>query len=719
MDIHVKGFVSQVARGVHRASLVCLLVMLALNAAHAQMRVKLLLTSNIQGKSFVSTENQELVDPLLVLAQNIQAEQTAGADLYLDMGNAFYPGLLSKYSSGAIMMDFFDAMECGATLVSSKDMHIGLDNLSFLQARSDVRLLSANIARPEGPAFKPYYVAEVRGTRIAFVGLSSKTLGFDIAEKSLYNTTIVDEQAALEPVIKEINASGVRHVVLLSGLTLGDTLKMMEVFPAIDLALCGGDYTGALYAGKASRVDLVDGRTIAMLDDRFDYFTVDILLEDKVFFQAMHPRKALPRTTTTSAYQELRQRLTLWKRKYLAEQNQTMAQIDETACVLDDVRLTQLLRDRFNSELAVVDKNTINACPITGDVRQSDFLRMVNLDYNIFTFALRGEQLKRLHESKPDLVVTGFTYGKTVGVQGYPLEPLRKYRVAATQSAFEKIQRLLGTELNYSNSWSTVTELLAADLAKERVVLRTDYTYLERRFRTLVDVYLANFVTSVDVDRDPNIETPVDQPSRSYDKWGIEDRIDVSFYNEKHRLVLTPYIFYVSQDDDYLQNLLRGTILYDYNLDEYWRPYNKFQADTVVRSVDGLRPVLIRETAGISYYRDWFQSKLGLGFDKKVHDPAEDADYGAEFIVGISYPFLKYFLYELDFDNFFMLENNDGGRWGLRSEIDNAISAKINQYLSVSLRYRYFYLFDDDIDEEYRSSQLITTLNVMTQFKFW
>ena len=707
------------ARVVLKTLLIGVLVIPALNAAHAQMRVRLLLTSNIQGKSFLNLENQELVDPLLVLAQNIQAEEKAGADLYLDMGNAFYPGILSKYSSGAIMMDFFDAMGCRATLVSSKDMHIGLDNLNFLQARSSVRLLSANIARPEGPTFKPYYIAEVQGTRIAFVGLSSKTLGFDIAEKNLYAATILDEQAALAPVIKEIEASGVGYIVLLSGLTLGDTLKMMEVYPGINLALCGGDYTGALYSGKVSRVDLADGRSIAMLDDRFDYYTVDLLLDKEILLQAMHPRKALPLRTTTSAYEEFLQRLTLWKRKYLAEQNQTLTTLGEKACVLDDARLTQLLRDRFNSELAVVDKNTINACPISSDVRKSDFLRMVNLDFNIFTFTLRGEQLKTLSEAKTDLVVTGFTYGKVIGVQGYPLEPSRKYRVAATQSAFEKIQRLLGTELKYSNSWSTVTDLLVSDLENEKILLRADYAYLERRFRTLVDVYLANFITSVDVDRDPDIETPVDQPSRSYDKWGIEDRIDLRFYNEKHRLVLTPYIFYVSQDDDFLQNLLRGTILYDYNFDEFWRPYNKFQADTVVRSVNGLRPVEIRETAGISYYRGIFQGKLGLGFDKKVSDPSEEAEYGTEVIAGINYPFLKHFRYELYLDNFVSLENVNGGRWGLRSEIDNAVSVKINEYLSFSLKYKYFYLYDDDIDEEYQSSQLITTLNVATQWKFW
>lgn len=710
------AFVSRIVTILVRTVLICALTV---GAAHAQTRVRLLLTSNIQGKSFTKLENQESVDPLLVLAQNIQAEKAAGVDLYLDMGNAFYPGLLSKYSSGAIMMDFFDAMGCSATLVSSKDMHIGLDNLSFLEKRGQVRLLSANIVRPEGPAFDPYFVAEIGSTQVAFVGLSSKALGFDIAEKSLYNASIQDEGGALDPVLKEIQAKGVRHIVLLSGLTLGDTIKMMELYPAIDLALCGGDYTGALYAGKAARVDLVDGRTIAMLDDRFDYFSVDLLLDYKVSFQALSPRKALPLPTATSAYREWLQRLTLWKRKYLAEQSQTLARIGDKPFVLDDIRLNQLLRDRFNCELAVVDKNTINALPISSDVRKSDFLRMVNLDYNIYTFALRGDQLKTVNDAGGDLVITGFSAGKALGVQGYPLEPQRRYRVAATQSAFEKIQRLLGTELKYTNSWSTVTDLLESDLENDRILLRADYTYLERRFRTLVDFYLSNFVTSVDVDRDPNVETPVDQPSKSYDKWGLEDRIDLTFYNEKHRFVLTPYIYYVSQDDDYLQNLLRGTILYEYNLDEYWRPYNKFQADTVVRSVDGLRPVLIRETAGISYARSYFESKLGAGFDKKVHDPAEDADYGLEFILNINYPFLKYFTYEFNFDNFASLENDDGGRWGLRSEVDNAISAKVNEYLSFSLRYKYFYFFDDDIDEEYQSSQLLTTLNVTTQWKIW
>jgi 2',3'-cyclic-nucleotide 2'-phosphodiesterase (5'-nucleotidase family) len=717
--MHLKDLSSIVSGIILRILLLCGLGLLAANPARAQVEIKLLLTSNIQGKAFLNIENQEVVDPLLVLAQNIQAERRAGADLYLDLGNAFYPGVLSRFSSGSIVTDFFDDLACEATLVSSKDLHIGLDSMDFLQKKSHVRLLSANIARTDGPAFKPYFVADVRGTRVAFVGVSSKNLGFDIAEKDLYGITVKDEKEALDPVLKEIGASGVRHIVLLSGLKLSDTLGLMTHFPQIDLALSGGDYSGVLYDGKASRLDLTDGRSIVMLEESFDYYIVDLVLDDHILFRAMHPRKALPIRTTDGSYREFVQRLTLWKQRYLAEQNQPIVRTGENAYVLDDFRLTQLLRDRYNCELAVVDKNTINTYPISRDVLKSDFLRLVNLDYNIFTFALTGEQLKSLERVNTDLVVTGWTRGQTVKVQGYPLEPKRKYRVAATQSAFEKIQYLLGKDLDYRNSWKTVTELMIADLENEKVLLRSDYAYLERRFRVLVDVYLANFITTVHVDRGDSIETPTNQPYDSYREWGLEDKIDVSFYNEKHRFVLTPYLFYVRQEDDYLQNLLRGTVLYDYNLNENWRPYNKFQCDTVVESVQGLRPMLIRETAGISAYWNYFNGKLGLGFEKKVKDPTDNAQSGLELIMGIKYPFLKYFTYEMLSDNFASLENEDGGRWGLRSEFDNAISARINNYLSVSFKYKYFYFYDDEIDERYQSSQLITSLNVITDWKIW
>lgn len=694
---------------------------LFLNAAEAQVGVRLLLTSNIQGRSVPKIENQETEDPLLILAQNIVTEKETGVDLYVDLGNGFYPGLISKFSSGSIMMDFFEYLDCAASLVSSRDLQIGVQNLEFLQKSKDVHLISANIKRPTGPVFSPYFLKEIRRVPIAFVGISSRRLEFDIAEKDLYGTDLVDEKEALEATLNEIGASGIEHIVLLSGLRLIRTLQLLESYKKIDLAICGGDYTGRLYDSKASRIDLTDGRSLIMLDRSFDYYTVDLAVEDKILLQSVQPVKAIPQRTYQENYLLFKNRLTLWKEKYQAERHQHIAEADEKEYILNDRRLLQLMRDRFNSEVAIVDSDTINPYPIKKDIRLSDLLQLVNLDYKIFTFHLKGDHIAKIvdQQDDADLVITGVAKGEKIKIQGYPLDNNRRYSVVATQSVLKKIRRFLDRKVKYRNSWSTVTDILIEDLQNEKVVLRDDYTYLDKRFRTLVDAYLANFITTADVDKGPEIKKPSDQPEKSYYKWGFENQIDVSFYNQSHQLVFTPYINYARQDDKYLNNLLRGTLLYEYNFGENLRPYNKFQCDADIDKIDDQRRILIRETVGGSYYGDYLTGKLGLGFEKKVQDPVEGPLYGLETIAGFSYPFLKYFTYTLDIDSFISAKNPENGQWGIRSEVDNVLSIRVNTFLSISLKHKYFYLYEIDPDDHYRSSQIFTTLDLQKDWKFW
>lgn len=685
------------------------------DTAHARDDFTVLLTSNTQGKFNLETENQDSEDPLLILAQNILAERQNGVDIYLDLGNAFYPGVLSKYSSGSIMMDFLDYFSCNATLVSAKDLQIGLKNLEFLQNNKKARLLSSNISRGEDTVFTPYFFADIKDTRIAIVGVSSKKIKFDIAEKRLYDIHLEDESVALEPVFKEIRATGVEHILLLSGLELNQTIQLLETFPEIDMAICGGDYIGKLYSTKVSRIDLADGRSIVMTDESTDYYILKLAVNKGISIRSVEPRMAFPIETHQRRYQQFAYRCALWKEKFQKDSDQLIASLDGKEYMPDDLMLAQLLSDRFNSEIAVVDRYTIQKYPAKKDIRHSDLISLVNFDYNIFTFFLTGEQLKALHMQADGLVIANLDENLTI--QGYPLDGKRQYKVAATQSAFENIEQIIGSEIAYSNTWKTVSELLFEDLKNEQVALRENSIHLDRRFRTIVDVSLSNFIINSHVERGENIQTPVSQPAKSYSKWGLENEIDLIFYNKYHRFWLTPYMIYMRQDDDYLHNLLRGTFLYEYNLSDALKPYNKFQFDTVVVETDRQRPMELRETVGISTYSKYFDGKLGIGFEKKIQDPAEDALYGIEALIGVRYTFLDHFTYELDTDTF--LGKRDGGnRWKLRSEIENSISAKINSYLSVSLRYKYFFL-REETGEDYRNSQIITSVDLNTGWKFW
>jgi hypothetical protein len=257
------------------------------------------------------------------------------------------------------------------------------------------------------------------------------------------------------------------------------------------------------------------------------------------------------------------------------------------------------------------------------------------------------------------------------------------------------------------------------DLQNKQIVLREDYDYLDRRFRTTIDASLSNFIDDSSVEKGDNIETPAGQPSKSYNKWGLENTVDITTYNKYHRFVFTPYMFYSRQDDSYLNNILRGTILYDYNLSEIFKPYNKFRYDTVVEEVDGQRPSLVRETMGMSAAYKYFTGKLGFGFEQEVQDPSEAPLYGVEFIVGARVPFLTHFTYTFDLDTFTGIIDEGGGQWQTRSEINNGVSAKINSYLSLSFRHKYFYYDEDATGESYENSQFITSLDLKSDWKFW
>lgn len=707
----------------------CLVVILALSilsclqtaSVRAQTNVSLLITSNLHGKFSLSTDKQQSEDPLLVLAQNIVSERNDnGFDFYLDLGNALYPGVLSKFSSGSIMVDFLDYFSCTAVLVSSEDLQVGTRNLELMQKNSKVRFLSGNILQNGKPVFTPWFSAEHAGTRIAFLGLSSKKVRFDVAEKDLYGYSLAEQVEALAPQLEEIRAAGISNIILLSGRNLKDTAQVLEHYPDIGLALCGGDYAGRFLAGKASRVDLADGRSILIANENIDYYRLKLVIEDGLQVQSFQPRKARPVATKNFLYRQFENRLTLWKEKFREDEDLPVARLTDTDHAADDLRFGQLLRDRFNCELGVVEKNTINQLPAKEDLKHSDFLGMVNRDYNIFLISLTGDEINRLPWLEEDLVIAGKTTTETTTqIQGLPLEGARTYRLAATQPAVQKIQRLLGRQIAYSNTWVTVSDLLMDDLKGNQVVLLKEYDFLDRRFRTTIDVSLANFVDNSSVKKGPNIETPPGQPSESYNKWGLENWVDIAIFNKYHRFVLTPYMFYSRQDDNYLNNILRGTFLYDYNLSEHFKPYNKFRYDTVIEKFDGLRPSLIRETVGVSSVYTYFNGKLGVGFEKQVEDPTEASLYGVELILGANIPFFSHFTYNFGLDTFAGILDENGGQWQIRSQIDNGISASINSYLSLSFRHKYFYFNDEASGESYHNSQFITSLDFKSDWKFW
>ncbi|WP_157067954.1 hypothetical protein [Desulfosarcina cetonica] len=200
--------------------------------------------------------------------------------------------------------------------------------------------------------------------------------------------------------LAEIEKTGIKHVILLSGRNLGDTIDLLQAHPQIGLALCGGDYTGRIFSVQTSRMDLADGRSVLMLNDNVDYFRLDLIVDDTIRVKAFAQKQTTAKPTEEAVYLAFKNRLSLWKEKFIEDEVKLISDLNAVESKIDDVRFAQLLRDRFDCEIAVVETDTIKPLSLNQDIKSSDFLSMVNRDYFVFLFTLTGDELNRVLEQK-------------------------------------------------------------------------------------------------------------------------------------------------------------------------------------------------------------------------------------------------------------------------------------------------------------------------------
>lgn len=690
----------------------------------ADTKFTILLTSNLQGRFSLESENQDEKDPMLLLAQSIIKEKEKSRfDVYLDLGNAFYPGALSRYSYGSIVMDFFDYFNCEATLISSRDISIGLSNLEFLAEDSNTKMLSANISRDKQPVFIPSTVIKHSGKKIGILGISSSDGLIDIADRNILNISFSEYRESIKAIASQLKKDGCDNLILLSGLNYRNNLELMQNIPEINLVICGGDSTGSLFSFPSTRVDLQWGRSIVTLMQNDGYYRLELNLGESVNITSLNFIKPEKYETHDTAYAEFSHRLSIWKQKFKDEDH--LAAENVPASFITDAAAANMLRHRHRSEIGIIERYSIFSQMISGSLYYSTILSLVNDDYPVFTYNLYGSELKKILENSSELVITGIEKGR---VQNYPVEDKRTYSVSSTQLAYDRITRILRKHPEYSNTWSTLQDEIENDLKTEMSLISSDFNYLDERFRILVDITLSGLYDKSEIEKDESIETPPGKPEESYIRWGMEGTANITIYNRNHQLILTPYIYYIKQDEEYLQNLLRGTILYNYNLTDYVRPYHKSQLDTVVVEIevedeDGNmekgRPVLARETIGLSLKTDWVTGKLGGGFEKQLQDPEYPRIDGIEALLDANIPLTEMIVYSFKLDSFVSLKTRTSDKLEARTEITNALSFKINSMLGVSMKYKWFQLYSSELKESYKYEQTLLSVDLKTDFKLF
>jgi hypothetical protein len=624
--------------------------------------------------------------------------------------------------------------------VSSNDLRIGVNNLHFINQGKKTHLLSANIRSGRDKLFRSHFVHELKGRKIAFIGISSGKILFDIAEKNVFKIRLQAFEESLRESIKEMESSGADRIILLSGLSTQHNISILKSFRKVDLIISGGDNPGDLYGMGATRIDMEDGRSIVLLPADRGYYILNLDIESAVTVTNNTRRDVTFVRTEDSRYKEFEKRLGIWKKKFREDEDRILLKDVGKGCSVDAGKISNLMRDRFNAEISIVDVNSVSPIKISRDTKYSDIRKITGDDFPIFSYRLTGEDLNNLSLGT-DYHVSGLADNR---IQNYPVEEGRLYRIASTQSVFEKIvekKKQAQKDLAFANNWINITDMIRQDLSGPRALFRDDYGYLDRRFRLTADIYLSNFIDGLFMKRGANIETPAGQVENAHVQWGMEDKIDFTIYNSIHQFILTPYLNYlIMMEDKYenaadsagnayrekrtektlINNLFRATFQYNLNLDYIINPYHKSQYDTAISKVEGLRPAIIRETIGGRIKKDFIEGKIGIGFEKKIEDPGEKKVYGYEAILTVKYDFLKYFAYSFNLESFLASRKFIGLERGyFRSDMENKLTFKFNKTLGLAFKYKFFYYYYTDVKESYRYNQFVTSLDLVTDFKMY
>ncbi len=115
-----------------------------------------------------------------------------------------------------VIVEAYNRMGLDAFNVGAYDLSMGLSYLQELRDRAEFPFLSANLVDRQGkPLFQPYLIKDVRGIKVAFIGLVEDDLKMDkIPDSSGF--TVDDPMEAARRTVEEVRARGAELVVILS-----------------------------------------------------------------------------------------------------------------------------------------------------------------------------------------------------------------------------------------------------------------------------------------------------------------------------------------------------------------------------------------------------------------------------------------------------------------------------------------------------------------------
>jgi len=692
------------------AGIVILLTAVGLSAAPKEITVYV--TSNLAGR-FPLDQNHDENHLLRIGAYLRTAREKNPQAYFLDAGNAFYPGRLSRFSFGSLTADYLQMLKLDAGLVASADLNIGADSLDYIRRARGIRLLSANIFREKAPFFEPYALVQKGNFKAAVLGVTSPRSIVSYAEAQLLDLRLENAEASLKTALDAAAVAKPDITIALTGMGLEGAVTLLGKNPQIDVLIAGGDSAGAIGNEPVRGVELTDGRRVIAMPGGTALMRLTLKKQGNVWIVSERENiDVFADNSSVVTPPSFVRRLSLWQKWYAVDEDSETAQVDFKPFRLTPQFAAAALRDTVGCDVSFLERDDIDTLNFGTIMRPRDIRYAVQNDYDTFTFRLSGAALRRFYKTNPRLVFSGMSQS---AITGYPIRENVQYRICSTQRGYELAMAQLEKRLPPVNQWLGISDAVTSTLVSG--ASDPDLS-ADRKFRLLTILNLSNVYETGRVTNNGGIDTPPGQASDSYFKWGLENDVNFIFYNRRHSFAFNPYIFYVRQKDQVIRNLLRGDVTYTYNTEWFVKPYQKNRIDTgvVPDPATGLRPSFLRETAGAEFSWKFVTGRLGGGLEKEILDPVNNPNWGFEATINALWEFYPGIKYKLGFDSFSSLTYQNF--WRHRIEIGNSLIFNVADPLTFTVSHRWYYFYLETVRDFYNASILLMSLDLRTTWKY-
>ena len=159
--------------------------------------------------------------------------------ILVDAGDFFWQRKLgelrAKITANALCMMRYDALN-----VSDGEFSYGIDFLQGFAPELKGAFISSNVAGQEDLPWKPYIIKELKGLKVAVLGVVSPDLVNHVRMRE-DGILVEDQEACLKRLLPDIRKKA-DLVVLLSHLGWEPTRALLEKAPGIDIAIVGHAY---------------------------------------------------------------------------------------------------------------------------------------------------------------------------------------------------------------------------------------------------------------------------------------------------------------------------------------------------------------------------------------------------------------------------------------------------------------------------------------------